>query len=133
MLAAALLVAISPLHGQTAVIQRAPAPLSADSVSALRSSQATATVGGADARAHHIRAGALTGVVVGAALGVFAGAKVPVGCDVGNCHKPHARVTAIVGLGSMGAVAGALVGAVIGAIVPTGTSPRPSGSSGPAS
>ena len=63
---------------------------------------------------------------------MFAGAKVPVGCEVGNCYKPHARVNAVVGLGSVGAVAGALVGTLIGAVVPAGSSSPASGSARPA-
>jgi len=44
------------------------------------------------------------------------------GCEaVGNCSKPHARLNAVVELGSMGAVAGAILGTLIGAVVPTAT------------
>ena len=123
-----LLVAAAPLRGQAGPVQPPPQPAMGDSVSAFAALRPTVRFGVDDARAHHIRVGALTGAVIGAALGIFAGAKLPVGCEVGNCHKPNARLTAIVGLGSMGAVAGGVLGALIGAVLPTATPPRPAGS-----
>ena len=129
-----LLVAAGQLRGQAAGVQRPLQSARPDTVSALAATRASATTAAADDRAHHIRVGALTGAVIGAALGAFAGANVPVGCEaVGNCHKPHARLSAVVGLGSMGAVAGAIVGTIIGAVVPSGAPTRAAGSNRPAS
>jgi hypothetical protein len=129
-----LLLATGSLRGQAAAVHLPLRPMRADSVAAFAASRPIAGVAASDARVHHVRVGAVTGAVIGATLGIIAGANVPVGCDVGNCQEPrHARLTAIIGLGSMGAVAGGVLGALIGAVVPAGTLPRSAGSNRPAS
>jgi hypothetical protein len=129
-----LLLAAGSLRGQAAAVQRPLRPMRADSVATFAATRPIARVAASDARVRHIRVGAVTGAVIGAVVGIVAGANVPVGCEVGNCREPrHERLTAIVGLGSMGAVAGGVLGALIGAVVPTGTPPRAAGSNRPAS
>lgn len=129
-----LLLAAGSLRGQAPAVYLPLRPLRADSVTRFAVSHPIARVAASDARVHHIRVGAVVGAVIGATVGIVAGANVPVGCEVGNCREPrHARLTAIVGLGSMGAVAGGVLGALIGAVVPTATPPRSAGSNRPAS
>jgi hypothetical protein len=111
----ALCAAAGPLHGQVILLE--PPLRSAAQGRVMETSSVAIAV--TTPRTRHVRVGAVTGALIGALAGVVAGAKLPVGCDVGGCHKPNARIKAVVGLGVVGAATGAALGALVGLVMPS--------------